>query len=180
MQRGKYPYSNLGQRLKSFRKQSNESLPEVSGAVELESDIIESYERGETRPSEDVLDLLINHFDIHDDEADELWELAGYGSSGHIPSMADDMPMPSAVVMVPMDNRVIYTDTANVTVNNFGVVMSFSQNGANGGQPVVVSRVGMSLDHAKSVLDVLQKTIKKAESEKSQKHLPDSKTDDKK
>lgn len=178
MQRGKYPYSRLGQRLQSFRKQSNESLPEVSGAVELETDIIESYERGETRPSEDVLDLLINHFDIHDEEADELWELAGYGSSSNSVS-TDDIAMSPTVVMIPMDNRIVYTDTANVTVNNFGVVMSFLQNGPNG-QPASVARVGMSLDHAKSVLEVLQKTIQQAEAEKSQKLLPDSKSDKKK
>lgn len=170
MQRGKYPYRRLGERLQKLRKKLHESISEVSGAVELDIDIIESYERGETRPSEDVLDLLISHFDIHDEEADELWDLAGYAVGS---SQSDDIPNVPTLVMIPVDNRIVYSDSANVTVNNFGVVMSFMQNGPNG-QPVAVSRVGMSLDHAKSVLEVLSKTIKQAESNENPKLLPEN------
>ncbi len=169
MQKRQFPYRTLGERLQSFRKKSKETLPEVSGAVELETDIIASYERGETRPSEDVLDLLIRHFDIADDEADELWELAGYSDSPHI----HEMPAAPTLVMIPLDNRIVYTDTANVTINNYGVVMNFMQNGVNN-QPAAVARVGMSLEHAKSVLDVLGKTIKQAEVAKKPKFLPNS------
>lgn len=171
MQKRQYPYRLLGERLQGFRKKSRETIPEVSGAVELETDIIAAYERGETRPSEDVLDLLIRHFDIEDDEADELWELAGYSDS----TSAGDMPAMPTLVMIPTDNRIVYTDTANVTVNNYGVVMNFMQNG-QGGQPAAVARVGMSLEHAKSVLEVLGKTIKQAETAKTPKYLP-GKTD---
>lgn len=166
MQRGKTPYSRLGQRLSEIRKSLRESIHEVSGAVELDTEAITAYERGEARPSEDVLDLLIRHFDVQDDEADELWELAGYtGAHTH-----DASPMPQMIV-IPVDNRIVYTDTANITVNNYGVVMNFMQNGA-GGQPAAVARVGMSLEHAKSVLEVLSKTIKQAESTASPKLLP--------
>lgn len=167
MQKRQFPYRSLGERLQSFRKKSRETLPEVSGAVELEADIIASYERGETRPSEDVLDLLIRHFDIAEDEADELWELAGYSEAQHV----HDIPTAPTLVMIPMDNRIVYTDTANVTINNYGVVMNFMQNGINN-QPAAVARVGMSLEHAKSVLEVLGKTIKQAEAAKRPKFLP--------
>ncbi|MCA9348118.1 helix-turn-helix domain-containing protein, partial [Candidatus Saccharibacteria bacterium] len=80
MQRGKKPYTKLGQRLSSLRQKLNETIPDVSGAVELDNDIIASYENGERRPSEDVLEMLISHFDIKGEEADELWELAGYNN----------------------------------------------------------------------------------------------------
>lgn len=171
MQRGKFPYRRLGERLESLRKQLKESVPEVSGAVELDTDIITSYEKGETRPSEDVLDLLINHFDIRDDEADELWDLAGYspGDENSPPVIG----IPNLVVM-PLDNRTIYTDTANISVNGFGVVMTFMQNGSDN-QPVAVSRVGMSVEHAKSVYEVLGKTLAQAEAKQAQKLLPDQK-----
>lgn len=167
MQRGKRPYQRLGQRLSEIRKKLQETLPEVSGAVELESDIIAAYERGEARPSEDVLELLIAHFEISNEEADELWDLAGYGS-GQAPDQAAQLP---TMVMVPFDNRIIYTDTANVTVNNYGVVMSFMQTGP-GNQPVAVSRVGMSMEHAKSILQVLEKTFAQAEAAVQPKQLP--------
>lgn len=128
--------------------------------------MIAAYERGETRPSEDVLDLLITHFNVTNDVADELWELAGYGHQH-----SDEQQQTPQMIIIPVDNRVVYTDTANVSVNNYGVVMSFMQNGPNG-QPVGVARVGMSLEHAKSVLEVLDKTIRQAEAAAVPKQLP--------
>lgn len=168
MQKRQYPYRDLGERLQSFRKKVQETIPEVSGAVELETDKIVAFERGEARPSEDILDLLITHFDIKDDEADELWDLAGYDKSA---PAADDLPAMSAIVMFPVDNRIVYTDTANISINNYGVVMQFMQN-APGGQPMAVSRVGMSIEHAKSVLEVLSRTIEQAQASKTPKALP--------
>jgi transcriptional regulator with XRE-family HTH domain len=170
MQRGKYPYSSLGNRLQQIRKQSLETIGEVSGAVELESEQIARIESGEERPSEDVLMLLISHFGIKDEEADELWELAGYADT-KTPSF-DQQTIPTLVV-VPTDNRVLYTDTANVSINNFGVVLNFMQNGIHN-QPVSVARIGMSMEHAKSVLEVLAKTIAQAEMSRQPKSLPSS------
>ncbi len=169
MQRGKKPYSKLGKRLLSIRKSLSETLHEVSGAVELDTDIIDSYEKGETRPSEDVLGMLISHFEIKGDEADELWELAGYTESSDTANTVDtqcEMPPMPTVVVVPMDNKTIYTDKVNVSVNSQGVVMSFMQESIMNGQSVPVSRVGMSIEHAKKVAEVLNKTIKKYEENK--------------
>lgn len=168
MQRGKTPYQLLGKRLHELRKSMRESLPEVSGAVELDTDAIVRFEKGEERPSQDVLLLLINHFDIKDEEADELWELAGYVNT---PLTNESSPIPTLVV-VPSDSRIIYTDTANVSINNFGVVLNFMQQGVQHDQSTSVARVGMSLEHAKSVLDVLAKTIAQAEQSSQPKQLP--------
>lgn len=168
MQRGKKPFEALGARLRDLRRSIHESVAEVSGAVELETDIIASYECGETRPSEDVLSLLITHFDMSEDEADEVWELAGYAKDE--PHAHDAGAIPNLVV-IPMDTRVVYTDTANVSVNNHGVVMNFMQSGL-AGQQVPVARVGMSMEHAKNILEVMQKTIEQAEASARQKQLP--------
>lgn len=174
MQRGKKPFEALGSRLRELRRSLNESLAEVSGAVELESDIIASYERGETRPSEDVLSLLITHFDIAEDEADEVWELAGYAKEE---TQAQDIPSIPNLVVIPMDTRIAYTDAATVSINDHGVVMNFMQNGL-GGQQVPVSRVGMSVEHAKEILRILEKSLEQAEAAKRPKYLPAPKPDD--
>jgi transcriptional regulator with XRE-family HTH domain len=177
MQRGATPYKQFGKLLAGIRNRLQESLAEVSGAVELEVDTISRYERGEERPSEDILSLLITHFDIKDDEADTLWELAGYDKNGD--PLNDAQPAVQTIMMLPFDARIVYTDTAHVMINNYGVVMNFMQGGGANNQPVAVARVGMSLEHAKSVLDVLQKTITQAEAEnaKQAKTLPAPKTD---
>ncbi|MFZ1323835.1 MAG: DUF3467 domain-containing protein [Candidatus Saccharimonadales bacterium] len=170
MQRSRFPYANLGHRLQEIRKQSLETVPEVSGAVELDNEEIVRFEKGEDRPSEDVLMLLINHFNIREEEADELWDLAGYTDAKAQPQPLDHTAFPTLVV-VPNDTRIIYTDTANVSINNFGVVLNFMQNGLSS-QPQSVSRIGMSMEHAKSVLEVLARTIAQAEASKTPKALP--------
>lgn len=169
MQRSKKPYIELGKRLSEIRKSLKETLPEVSGAVELDADIIQSYEKGETRPSEEVLGMLISHFEVKGEEADELWELAGYvdtvDSTTDAPNMVDMPPVMPTVVVVPMDGKIVYTDKVNISVNNNGMVMNFMQESVSG-QAVAVSRVGMSVSHAKKMLEVMQKTIDKFEEHK--------------
>ncbi|MEK7095919.1 MAG: helix-turn-helix transcriptional regulator, partial [Patescibacteria group bacterium] len=72
------PYKPLGKKLKELRSQANESLAEASGAVEIDVRQLASFELGQTRPTEDVLLLLLSHFGVKDDEALRLWEVAGY------------------------------------------------------------------------------------------------------
>jgi len=181
MPRGATPYQKLGKVLSDIRRRLKESLDEVSGAVELEADAVSRFERGEERPSEDILSLLINHFDVRDDEADKLWELAGYDKHDHEETDGSFGTAPQntqTIMMLPFDARIVYTDTAHVMINNYGVIMNFMQGGGPNNQPLAVARVGMSLEHAKSVLDVLQKTIAQADAEagKTTKHLPSPNT----
>ncbi len=171
--------------MKSLREKLHESVVEVSGAVEIDPDLLVRIEQGEHRPAEDVLLLLISYFDPQDEEALQLWELAGYDQqrlpganvNANNPLPIDETNSMKPLVMVMQhDNRVMYTDMVNVTINNHGVVMNFLQNpgntGNSGGQPSIVARVGMSRDHAKSVLNVLQQTL--AHTEPAPKSLPPS------
>lgn len=158
-------FARLGGKLKSIREKLKESLAEVSGAVEIEQDLLEQFERGEQRPNEEILLLLISHFDVHDDEATKLWELANYDDKAGQEDQSKTSIMPS-------DMRIIYTDMVHVAVNNYGVIINFMQNGGSSNQPLAVSRVGMSKEHAKSVLEVLQQTLAQSEIPIQPKSLP--------
>ncbi|HEX5448100.1 MAG TPA: helix-turn-helix transcriptional regulator [Candidatus Saccharimonadales bacterium] len=151
------PYRPLGKRLKDLRVRANESLAEASGAVEIDVRELAGFELGKDRPSEDVLLLLISHFGAKDDEAVGLWEMAGYGMDKMTVSHMGN----KEIVAVPgglQDNRIIFTDVVDVTVNNYGVVMNFMQTGpGDSSQPV--ARVGMSREHANSILKILQVTL---------------------
>lgn len=61
-----------------MRERLSESVAEVSGAVEIEEDALERIEQGIERPSEEILMLLMSHFNMQDTEAVQIWELAGY------------------------------------------------------------------------------------------------------
>jgi transcriptional regulator with XRE-family HTH domain len=73
-----YPFENLGNKLKSVRVERKRSLSEVSGAVEIDDKVLEQIERGEQRPAEEILALLISYFELKDEEATSIWKLAGY------------------------------------------------------------------------------------------------------
>lgn len=144
--------------MKELRNRANESLAEASGAVEIDAKELASFELGKYRPTEDVLLLLISHFGAKDDEAVKLWEMAGYGMEKvPVAHMANDELRGTA-----SDSRILFTDIVDIVVNKYGVVMNFMQAGpANSSQPV--ARVGMSREHAKSILRILEATLNKTE-----------------
>jgi transcriptional regulator with XRE-family HTH domain len=162
------PYRSLGRQLKELRTRVNESLAEASGAVEIDARDLAGFELGKSRPAEDVLLLLISHFGVKDDEAVKLWEMAGYGMD-KIPSAQvnniEQLPLLSS------DNRVLFTDIVDIVVNKYGVVMNFMQTGP-GNSTTNVARVGMSREHAKSILQILQATLDKTEQQNLPPHDP--------
>lgn len=171
------PFKKLGGRLKGLRIQSKETVVEVSGAVEIEADVLEKIESGEKRPSEDILMLLISHFDVGDEDAVSLWELAGYEPQGYGDIKSDDTASKQQVLMViPMDMRIVYTDVFHASANDYGVVLNFLQNSGMKSQPLAVARVGMSMEYAKNMVKVLQDTINEAEKNKAKRVLPAPKT----
>lgn len=166
------PYKPLGKKLKELRNQTNESLAEVSGAVEIDVRQLASFELGQALPTEDILLLLLSHFGVKDDEALALWEVAGYrmAKAPVLHMMNDPANSPSATA----DGHVLFTDIVDVMVNNYGVVMNFMQGGGPDMPPATVSRVGMSRDHAKSVLQILQATLSQTEHNQKRINAPGS------
>lgn len=163
-EQGKYPFQILGRRLRGMREKLRESLAEVSGAVEIEIDALNSIELGQQKPSEDILLLLISHFGVREEEATSLWELAQYDQQR--PHKDNDTIRPSVMVMQG-EARIIYTDVVHAVANQYGLVINFMQESGPAGQPLIISRIGMSREHAKSLIDVLKQTLESMES-----HVP--------
>jgi transcriptional regulator with XRE-family HTH domain len=160
----KSPFRPLGRQLKALRDKANESLAEVSGAVEIDVRLLASFELGQTRPTEEVLLLLISHFGARDDEAVKLWELAGYGVSKIAAAqMSSDNSSAQNPSKTSDAKPILFTDVVDIMVNNYGVVMNFMQSSGPNSKPNTVARVGMSREHAKSVLQILQVTISQTE-----------------
>ena len=166
---GKQPISQLGDALKSLRVKHSKTEAELSGAVEIDQERLKDFEAGKMRPSEDVLLLIIQHFNLKDTMAQELWQLAGYSGQPSITdyfehSESQDIDQPTKTVMVSQhDARIVYTDMVQIMVNNFGVIINFLQGAGPNNQPLAVSRVGMSREHADSLLELLKKTLEQAD-----------------
>jgi transcriptional regulator with XRE-family HTH domain len=159
-QRAHKPFQVLGSHLKAWREQASETLGEVSGAIEIEPEALQQIEQGDRRPSEDILVLLINHFNISEDEADKIWEMAGFPQDKTGNPMLDNQdPTRPFMVVMPIGTQIVYTDMVQVSVNGFGVVMNFLQTNGVANQPMAVARVGMSREHAESIVELLQESL---------------------
>ena len=77
--------------------------------------------------------------------------------------MAEPKPKPAKVSVVfnidPQKTPVYYTDNLFVSSNNYGVIIDFGQNVGTSGQQHVVTRVGMSFEHAKRMVQVLHEHL---------------------
>lgn len=162
------PFSTFGAALKKLRQDVHETQAEVSGAVEIDAASLKAFELGESRPSEDVLLLLIQHFSLKDEKATELWRLAGYADTpmeeAHYYANDDFGNAKSAFPLAQKSDEapIVYTDMIQVMVNNYGVIMQFMQGAGAGNSPLAVARVGMSKEHAKSIIEVLKTTLDQA------------------
>ena len=166
------PFSTFGRKLQSLRTKARESLLEVSGAVEIDVRTLESIESGKELPDEDVLMLLISHFEIKDGDAVKLWELAGYSKLGEKdPLLNDEQLLKQIMMVIPMDNRIIFSDTAHINAQKTGVVINFAQSGGSV-QPQTVSRVGMSAEQAQILLEQLQESLHKLNAPRVIRALP--------
>lgn len=155
-------YVALGARLKFLREQWQQTITDVCNTLEIDEKLLVAYESGKMAPTSEMLDMLINHFLLTEDQAQDLRELADdikdeaeHGSLSGI----EDMLAKQLVMLMPTDNRVVYTDSMQVTVNDNGVILQFMQQ-VGSSQPTPVGRLGMSREHARKIISVLQDTLK--------------------
>lgn len=170
------PYRPLGAVLRHLRERNRESVAEVSGAVEIDEVALGRIEAGSERPSEDILLLLISHFSVEDDKAAEIWQLAGYDKHPGEEDQeheAGTTHRQQQTLMIMIDPRVMYSDTMEVSANQKGVVLNFSQSAGQNDQPLTIARIGMSREQAKLVMGVLHQALYDIENPRRPRQLGD-------
>jgi Helix-turn-helix domain/Protein of unknown function (DUF3467) len=179
------PYALLGETLRRYRESSSKSVDDLAAVMELKVSEITELEAGNLKPTENVIEMFSNHFRLSDMEEDMLWEQAGYpepemyqegfcpGHDNEFESCHDSanmhnipgMPMSGELgvthIVVPLESRVLYTDMAHVMTSSNGVIVNFIQNNVANLPPIVVSRLGMSKEHAKQLISVLTEGLEK-------------------
>lgn len=164
----------IGMSLRKLRKQRKESLEQTAKAVGVERSYLNKVELDKIHPSVKLLDKLIGHFSVEGNNATDLRQRAGHipfpiisGQSGKEGNyMADQSivaPSASAQVNVnPLATPVLFTDSTFVSSSNYGLVLDIAQT-VGGQQHNVVARVGMSFDHAKKLIEIIQDHLEKNE-----------------
>jgi transcriptional regulator with XRE-family HTH domain len=164
--RQEQPFRRLGESLKGIRRKLQETVAEVSGAVEIDESVLQEFEQGRARPTEDILMLLISHFNMRDDDAESLWALAGYDPArlrGEVDAEEPPQQNRNTLLVMAVDPRVIYSDGVHVQAGPSGVVLNFGQSTGSPRQPLIISRIGMSRDQAYNVLNALTDALSHSE-----------------
>jgi hypothetical protein len=65
-------------------------------------------------------------------------------------------------ILVPSDVNVVYTDSIFLTTSHFGVVFDIGQNMGPTNQVKIVSRIGMSFEHARALSNLLINKLNEA------------------
>lgn len=177
------PYRMLGKHLRQLREQRQESLLEVAAAVEIDESKLAKMEDGRERPSQDILVLLINHFDMPDPAADRVWELAGYPLGIDLPNLEETISAgaklpagvpPNFMIMGP-ELSALYSDAVEIVGTPAGLTMQFGQQSFKG--PVKpVAKIGMSYEQVAQLNEALQRTLMHAKYLRGPRQLPPGQT----
>lgn len=174
----------FGLRLRGYRSSTGQSLQDVAVSIGIDRTYLSKLENGLSRPSVEVLTSLVRHFSLSGIEAMELAALvgrkvkiatpypdnsqisikspAGKEVHGNMNEPINNQPVPpkqGVQVEVPNNVAVLYTDSAFVTSNQYGVVLDFAQTLGPTNKQVIVTRVGMSLEHAKALMKALSSRL---------------------
>ncbi len=74
-------------------------------------------------------------------------------------TMAEEKAKPASINLNPETTRILYTDMIYINVNEDGVTLDVCQKVGPTEQFHVVSRIGMSRDHAKKLANELSKIL---------------------
>lgn len=156
MRGSEYPYQKIGGYLKNQRERLNESVAEVSLAVEIEIDTLTQIETGKLLPSEDILVLLLSHLNVDDKTARKVFALAGYGLGEGEKTEQSQSTKPQVYMVVP-GGQAQFADEVEVVAGKSGVTLSFKQPANQG--VITIADVGLSKELCKELVQKLKQAL---------------------
>ena len=152
MQGSELPQQRIGGYLKQRRESLNESLAEVSGAVEINE--LSEIESGSILPTEDILILLLSHLDVEEPTARKVLKLAGYDALQPDEVSGDEQLKQQMFVLMP-GFQIQFADKAQVQKANDSVILNFYQPSiTNTDMPI--ARVGLTKKQVRALISQLQ------------------------
>jgi DNA-binding XRE family transcriptional regulator len=166
----------LGSEIRKLRTEAGETLGQTAEALKVDRSHLNKIELGKYKPSEELLNRIIAHFSVKGNKVHQLRQMAGFepawqvvtgqgrkeeGNAMQEQSIKQPQP-PAQVSMDPSRIQILYTDSIFVSSSEYGLVLNVAQR-ADGQHHHVVARVGMSFDHAKKLLAVMNDHLQKYE-----------------
>lgn len=163
-------YKDSGEKIKFLRLSHNKNLTDLSEAIQVDKSYLSKIENGLIRPSSNIISKLGRYFSLSPLEINDLMQLAGYGSTSKKEGILKDsisfeekeQPQTNKIKLsfkMPENLPILYSDSIAVTGSVYGIVFDVAQRMGSTEHYTVVSRIGVSLSHAKALLKVLSKKI---------------------
>ena len=158
---------NFGEKLNLHRKQLNLTLKQLSNETGIDVSVLSKFENESRYPNELQLSKLGSTLGLNKYQLVELEQLSRRGTQQTI-NPKENLAEPIKINYDRHNPPIIYTDSAYITVNQFGLTLDFTQPQGEIIKQDVVSRIGMSTRHAKlmaqkiiDLLDTSENQIKK-------------------
>lgn len=176
-------FKEFGKQIKQLRSSRKENITEAAQAVGIDRSYLSKLESGKLQPSKKIVNLLISHYSLSGAEAQILFSWGGYNYQSVISSRTDqvtksdgkevDVKMEnnqpvvnqnnaSLQLKVPENLTIQYTDSVFITLSEYGMVFDIAQTMGPTNTQSVVARIGMSIDHAEALLNVLGQKVTEA------------------
>ena len=166
---GKFQYQKLGETLRQIRSDRNAGgIKVVASEIGVDYSNLSKVENGYIKPSRNLLDKLIAFYEIPATEASQLYYLAGEREG--VTFKLEEAKKPQQItpnayagnqVAIPENSPVLYAGAVYMDASPFGVVFNFAQQVGPTNNLVVVSRIGMSNEHAKALCEKTLELITK-------------------
>lgn len=160
---------DLGSKLKEVRLNKGFKSTSVADQLGIDRSHLSKIENNLRKPSERIIRSLIEFYSLPSDQAKELLLLGNYGtkegeSRAESSFSSENQNQQNQLINVPANIPVLYTDSAFVTAGPFGILFEFAQTSGIPGAPQnIVSKIGLSVSHARVFNKVLSKKILEAE-----------------
>lgn len=176
-------FKSFGNIIRSYRDKRGETITQAAKVMGMGRSYLSKLEHGHEQPSQKILSDLVSHYSLSKVEAIHLSELAGYegGVVAVNPIQRKEVfkmekkQIPKGKkfkeIKVPDNIQVLYSDSVFVTSSQWGVVFDFAQNVGSTNTQNVVARIGMSKEHARALMNVIQKRLAAPKSQKSRREI---------
>ncbi len=159
-------HHELGAAINAHRIAASKTKEDMAGAIEVELSVVDGILKGDQRPDAEMLELIVSYLSLRSNEANRIRKISGYlqtedAMSGALSADLQEIfvPKPVKADSLSDSDQILYTDVVHVVASSQGVVISFIQGLDSEGNPNVISRVGMSHKHVKSIIEVLKRSL---------------------
>lgn len=150
---------NFGAFLKAKREKLSLTVRDLALLTGIDFSLISKYESNSRKPTIQNLSKIKDALNLSEEDYFTAKKLGNYIDSrggGEIIQMDNNQNQQvNLQVNMPNDLKVLYTDSTFFSINQYGVVLDFAQTVGATQQQNIVSRIGMSKEHAKILITKL-------------------------